>query len=283
LPRATPFGFFLPPRGVYSGFNILDSKFFFHIIARLEPSPPTPVRNRRRVRRFVFVAIAALLLPAVLLIVLFPSESQVTWLTLAELAHATKPGPLTIIKHKLINLTAPLWRWYHSNRRSIYISSNFLILSTAAAEQTGLGAPTTTNADGLRAWILSPAELDAFRQRLKTLPGASNSFAPAFQTADGSPAQLSMNPPIGCSINVLPRAASHSVKLLLNATSAEIADLTATNITIKTNFAATCAAVVPNNGGLVLDGGKPDGTNSQSYWLILCPTMLDSQGNRIKP
>lgn len=258
----------------------------------MDPLPPSPVRKRRRVWQFVLVAVAALLLLSLLVVVLIPSEPQVTWLTPAELAHATKPSPLVTIKRKLINLTAPLWRWYRSNRRSIQISSNFLTLSTAAAEQTGLGAPTTTNADGLRAWILSPAELNALRQRLKTLPGASVSSAPTIQTEDGRQGLVRMYEPIsvvgrympvGLAISLLPKAASHSVKLLLNATSTEIADPTVTNNTIKTNFAATCAAVVPNNGGLVLDGGKPDGTNAQSYWLILSPMMFDANGNPIKP
>jgi len=254
----------------------------------LEPLPPSPVRKRRRVRRFVLIAIAALLLLALLVVVLIPSESQVTWLTPAELAHATKPSPLTAIKRKLIIFTAPLWRWYRSSRRTIQIKSNFLTLSTTTSEQIGLGAPTTTNADGLRAWILSPAELTAFQQRLKTLPGASVTASPTIQTADGSPAQVTVGAPfsmpVGFHINLYPRAAAHSIRLLLGATSTEIAAHNTTNtFTIKTNFAATCAAIVPNNGGLVLSGAKSDGTNAQSCWLVISPMMLDPNGNPIKP
>ena len=216
-----------------------------------------------------------------------------TWLTPAELAHATKPSPLTIIKRKLINLTAPLWRWYRSNRRNIQISSSFLTLSTADSEQIGLGAPTTTNEDGLHAWILSPSELKAFLLRFHTLPGASENAVRTIQTADGNQASsttvgLNVDPhpssrPV-FQVNLLPRAASHSVKLLFSAIWTEIADPAGTNyITVKTNFTATCAAVVPNNGGLVLEGGKPNNANAQTCWLILSPMMLDANGNPIKP
>ena len=40
--------------------------------------------------------------------------------------------------------------------------------------------------------------------------------------------------------------------------------------------------MVPNNGGLVLDGGRPGATNAQT-WLILAPTMFDAKGDPIKP
>jgi hypothetical protein len=262
------------------------------IITRLEPLPPTLTPNRRRVRRFVLIAVAALLLLSLLVVVLIPSEPQLTWLTPAELAHATKTSELTIVKRKLINLTAPLWRWYHSNRRSIQIRSNFLTLSTTASEQMGLGPPTTNNADGLRAWILSPAELKAFLLRFHTLGGASEDTMPAVLTADGNQASqtvIGLNLPDLFSrpvfqMNVLPRAASHSVKLFVGATHTLEPDPASTNaIEIKTNFAATCAAVVPNNGGLVLDGGNPGGTNTQTYWLIVSPMMIDASGNPIKP
>ena len=145
----------------------------------------------------------------------------------------------------------------------------------------------------MRAWILSLAELDAFRQRLKTLPSASVTALPTIQVADGTPAQGSTHQlinaggryqPVGLTVNFLPKAAAHSVKLLLNATSTEITDPIATNnIIIKTNFAAICVAVVPNNGGLVLNGAKSDGTNAQSYWLVISPMMIDANGNPIKP
>jgi hypothetical protein len=216
----------------------------------------------------------------------------VAWLTQAEMARRTQPGPLTRLKDKVISLTAPLWRRYWNTQPQILIDSRLLTLSAATADQTGLGAPVATNTDGMRAWILSSAELSGLLMRLKTTPEASLLGRPRAQTAAGTSARTffgntilvaGKNVPVGLSLEVSPKVRSESIQLLLAFTSSEsVASPAANAAALRTNLAVACRVVLPNSGGLVVNGGLTNGLGGANYWLILSPTAVDARGQPIK-
>jgi hypothetical protein len=155
-----------------------------------EPASSIPRSNRHCRRRLAVAALGVVLLVLTVLLTL-PSRPvpPFEWLTQTEMARLTQPGPLTRLKDKVINLTAPLWRRYWNRQPQILVDSRLLTLSDAGTDHTGLGTPVATNTDGMRAWILSPAELSGFLQRLKTTPDASLLSRPRAQTAAGTSAR----------------------------------------------------------------------------------------------
>jgi hypothetical protein len=206
------------------------------------------------------------------------------------MARLNQPGLLTSLKNKVIQLTAPFWRSYWNAQPQILIDSRLLTLPAAAADQTGLGAPTATNTDGMRAWILSPAELNSFLQRLDTIPDASLLARPRAQTATGTSAGFfsgktalvaGKSVPIGLTLDCSPKVRSGSIQLLLGVTSTESVVSSSVNaVALSTNLALACRVVLPNNGGLVVAGGNQgDLTN---HWLILFPTAFDAHGRLLK-
>jgi hypothetical protein len=214
------------------------------------------------------------------------------WLTQAEMARLTHPGPLTRLKEKVIILTLPIWMRYWNTQPQILVDSSLLTLSTAAVEQTGLGTPVATNGNGMRAWVLPPTELKALRQRLNVLPGASSGSKLRIQTVSGMGGQAftggttpvaGINTPVGVTVQLIPNSASSSVKLTFAVTSTEIRSPSGQVEAVRTNLAVACRVLLPNAGGLVVDGGNARDASGKNHWLIISPTAVDARGNPIKP
>ncbi|MDB6108878.1 MAG: hypothetical protein JWR69_628 [Pedosphaera sp.] len=255
-----------------------------------EPSPPTPAPRRRPrlLWRLLLVGLGLLSLLAIILLVAAstPLQNRVTWLTPAELTRLNQPGLLTRLKYTLMNLTGPLWRYVQRNGPSIKIDSSLFKLSLTAVQQTSLGFPLATNAQGLRAWVLPPAELNDFKQRLRGLPGVRHLNSAGIQTGDGTQASLSNGGSVlmagtavqaGLTIDVAPQRVRQSLRLNLGVTSTEPTNSSPNSApSIRTNLALACQALLPNAHGLVLDGGN-------GYWFILSPTLVDARGRPIKP
>lgn len=257
-------------------------------------SPTLPAKGgRRSALRIGWTALGVLLLAIILFLVLTSfSGRKVVWLTPAEFARSTQPGPFTTFKQKVKTLASPLWRYYRRTRPQIRIDSSMLTLSAAAAEQIRLGAPVTTNANGMRAWILPPAELTALQARLKTNPGALLMGAPRVQTLDGNQARLSQimqaptwgKPTTVLTVDLIPKVVSGSVKLTTSVIYTELtAQPPAKVFAVKTNLTAACRVFLPNGGGLVVEEASVKDAIGNIYLLILSPTIFDAQGNPIKP
>ena len=260
------------------------------------PEPPAaPHKRARRSKLQIIIAILAVLLAFVLLMLILarPPAEGVVWLTPQQMNRLTQPGPLTQLKWKLMALTGPLQRWYRLRRQSVFVGSNLLKLSEAAAKQTGLGPPTALGTNGVRAWILSPGELDGFRQRLKAIPGASIESSPRITTGDGGQARASMGSTIsvagkpvfaGLVVDLNPKIARNCVRLLIAVTSTGPANSPSNQPpVIRTNLALTCQAWLTNACGLVVDGGNARDEDGNGWWFIISPTILDAKGNPIKP
>jgi hypothetical protein len=254
--------------------------------------PAAAAPNRRRaLLRFLAVGVSLLVILVVLFLAFASPNEQFAWLTPAQMAQATHAGPFTQLKYKLIRLAGPLMRFYHRNRPNILISSNILKTSSPAAP-ADLGPPFITNSGGMSAWILLPAELTSLRQALKTNSAVTMLPSPRIQTASGGAAMamvgqsITVSPGgitnIGITLDTVVTASSGSVKMLLGASSTELAGQSITN-GIKTNFSAACRVVLPDAGALVINCRNSDASNPTNYWLIVSPVLVDATGKPIKP
>jgi hypothetical protein len=198
------------------------------------------------------------------------------------------------LKNKVMNLTAPLWRRYWNSRPQILIDSSLLAISAGVTEPAGLATPVATNANGMRAWILSAAELSTFQQRLTTISGASFLARPRAQTAAGTSVGTffgstglvaGKNVPIGLTLYLAPEVRSGSIQLLVDFTSTSIesvASPSANAAALSTNLVVPCRVLVPNSGGLVVAGGNARDPRGTNYWLIIRPTAVDARGEPMK-
>jgi hypothetical protein len=220
------------------------------------------------------------------------SQPRFVWMTPTELARAMRPGQLERLKYKLLRLLGPVANWLPPKRTLILVEAQLLTLTTEAARQTGLGSPLATNSVGQCAWALSAKELKGLRQRLQTLPGVAELGRPRVQTADGGQASISMGEtviiggnrvPVGLTVNVLPKAAGISFRLLVDVASTEKAAAPGSEDSgIRTNFTVAFRALVPNGGAWVVAGGKPPAAEGTNYWFILSPVAVDATGNPVQ-
>jgi hypothetical protein len=255
-----------------------------------KPAPASPQRRPLKLALAGIVVAGLVLLVIVLFLRITHAEPKLTWLTTAEWSRATRTGTFTRLKYKLMNLTAPLWqRWM--NRMTINIQSTLLTLSDEAAQQLLLPPPAATNADGLRAWILSPAELSAFKQLLKTNSGASIGSQARITTRDGSQAQVSVGDRLtagtnsafaGLTVDLVPKVAAGSIRLMVGVLSTGAADPASDPRTVvQTNFAAACRGWLPSAGGLLMEGGRAEKAAGTRQWFLIAPTAMDGRGNAI--
>ena len=261
-----------------------------------EPAPTLkrPLNPRLKVTlKLTLVFLGILLLGIVLFFMLHVSPDRtLVWLTPAEFRQTTRPGIFTRIKYDIINLTGPFLRGFFRYRPQINIDSSLMAVSAAASEATDLGNPTATNTAGLRAWVLSPNDLQRFQRGLKTNPDAAVVSRPRISTANGIQAQLSVGQsapaggksiPVGLTIEIMPKVANGSLKLLVRFVSTEkAASPRGDSAFIRTNLAVSCQALLPNGGALVVDGGSATPASGTNYWLIVSPTAIDARGQPIK-
>lgn len=216
----------------------------------------------------------------------------IVWIKPSEWAHYITPGPFTRLKDTALRLLpASFWRWYMSQREQISIDSRLLTLTTESARRTEPASQCWTNAQGMRAWILSAEDLASLRQQLKNPPGATTANAMRLTTYDGGRGQMSVGSSapapnsvfIGLTIDLLPRVAGSSFNVLVGAISTDAASTPDGTTTVaRTNFAATCQAFLPNGGCLVLDVGKGKDSSLTSCWLVISPQAIDRAGNSKK-
>ncbi len=257
------------------------------------PSSPSALRSpparqhRRPVVWFAIISGILLLAIVVLVSVSFLPDPKIVWLKPTDLNRPRQSTILTRLKFNVARLVWPVAGRFWPHKTSIRIDASCLTLSAAAGEQTGLGVPFATNADGLRIWVLSPDELASFQRHLKDLPGASLISGPRsrIQTANGIQAEMSVGGPTNrLAIDLLPRVVSSSIRLTIGATATEWgAPPFGKAALVKTNFAAACRALVPNAGGLVMAATNTKDDSENAWWFIASPVKVDAQGNPIKP
>src|SRR5215469_15228019 len=122
----------------------------------LSPNPAAAARRLSPPARLALV-LGLLLLAVMMALFLWPSP-KVVWLPSSELNRSANATLLARFKYRLALLVWPVVHNYWHGRPNIKIDADVLTFSAAAAEQIGLGAPTATNAEGLRIWLVSQSE-----------------------------------------------------------------------------------------------------------------------------
>jgi hypothetical protein len=232
------------------------------------------------------------LLPAIMLLLILTSLSghKVIWLTPAEFARSTQPGPFSALKQKIKILAAPVWQRFRRAPLQIRIETSIVTLAASAARDVGLGRPVSTNVNGMSVWILSAAELNTLQARLKTNPAALLRAMPV-QTLNRWPAQLGETmpglwgkPPTALTLGLIPKAASGSIKLTASVIHTTLSTQPpAPTFVVKTNLTAACRAVIPAGHGLVMKATNLQDPIADTYFFLFSPAVLDAQGNPIKP
>lgn len=265
------------------------------------PSPevPQPVR-RRSFRRFGIIFAVVLVLAIILLLLCLPSaQPQFAWLTPAQVAQASRPGPLTQLKYKLIRMVGPLMRHFPSHRPNIMITADILAQPVKLG-QVAPDAPGVANSGGASAWILSPGDLLLFQQRLKASPSVNKLSSPRILTMSGGQAIFStiravtlvstnlgvitgISTNYGLTTDIKATASGDSISILLNMSDTELVGPPVTPPPpIVTNLSAVCRVRLANGGGLVISSGQTGPGDSTNYWLVISPTLVDAAGKPIK-
>jgi len=141
-----------------------------------------------------------------------------------------------------------------------------------------------TNADNVRVWILSRADLTAFDLRIKTNAGISAVTRPSITTLSGMQSQMFVGGSrSGLRIDLTPKVISGSIRLVVNLTSSEeVPSFSGGPAIVRTNLAAACRVLLSNGGGLVMEGPRADDPAGMDYWYIVSPKAVDPAGNLIK-
>jgi hypothetical protein len=261
-----------------------------------EPTPPPP-RAASRGRRWLLLGAAAigilLLIGVVWLSFSSPPSQSIALISPAEAARATAPRPFAQLRYKIRQFIYPVWRHFQRRLQSVSINTTFLALPPLSLEQTGLGPPATTNADGLRAWILTLADLDTVKERFKVMHGYEVLSSPSAYAANGYPVYMGVGHAtrIGTNsitgniyLNIIPTVRPGSLSLVITASDADYPHLNSSNPQPGiTNFLAAFKATLPPQGAVILYDEVHTNAGGKLHWLLLTATSLDAQGKPIRP
>jgi hypothetical protein len=235
----------------------------------------------------LIAAMAALTLTLLLWRPWAAKEPPLAWLPPAQFAAAVQPGPLAQLKWRVMNLATPIWRRIVKHRTQMQLEVESFAQSSAQARYSTLPAPNSTNAAGVRAWVLSPREMDALRASLKTA-SASVLSEGRITTGNGARTRLFMGGSPGSSalsVDATAKAVSSAIKMTIEVISTETPSGgggIGVGVGTRTNLYAACSASVQQRGGLVLektDLRDPAGSNC---WLLIRPMAIDAHGKPLK-
>jgi hypothetical protein len=259
----------------------------------MDPSLPAQKFSLSKWFRSGIIIIAAVLLVGLAISFVLRStnpapEPAFAWLNAAQFVHSGRPGKIKLLYWKVLNFTAPVWQHFRSSKPNIQISSKILTIRGVESARLSVGTAIGTNESGARAWLLSASELDELRQRLKGVDEIEIVASPTISTSDGMQAMLFTGQtyaptftPVGITVDVIPRIASHQLKLAINTTYSE--SVNATNGSyVRTNLSAACRVLVPNAGGVLIAASDQKDKSGTNYWLLLSATAVDGMGKTIK-
>ena len=248
-----------------------------------QPGPPRcragPLKSK-----FVWIGLAVVVLTVALLWVLQNekdnTKEDITWLTMAETA-GQPPGAFTRLKFRILGSSKRLWSLYAAAHKQMSMEASFLSYPEDFPPHLPLSVQTFTNADGMRAWVLSAAEWSELKARARD----RSLVAVRMTTMEDQESGAATGP---MSVGFLPRVQHGKFNLRVRAvwagdTKSDSSSAgTASGWTTITNFALACRALIPNGGALVVDGGKSPvagGAQATNYWFTLSAVAIDSKGN----
>jgi hypothetical protein len=243
-------------------------------------SPATDVSPPAKVRRWrvALIALGLLLIAIFAFLSLNPAPGLgLVWLSGRVIQPPRKATTWSKVRFQMIRFTYPVWRRFRKPATTLRVEAVLLKLPSAAAADAvrNLPQPISTNAQGFRAWILSPEQLVSARHML--LNPAATLAAPRLITASGSPAQMAVG---GKDASIFrfdfnPKVAGKAIRLGLGGEWVEGADSTATNSFI-------CRVLLPNGGALVVEGAGAKTNTGDRFLLNFTATAIDARGNPLK-
>ena len=263
----------------------------------MDPAQPVVAPNRTKaIHTWIIIAAVCLLVVIVAIVALKnPAPGpQLQWLDQTQFARQMQPGRLKRLYFKIVHITAPVWQRFRKPKTPIRISSEFLAFHGLFSGDLGIGAAMATNKTGAAVWILSPAELDDLRERLKTVNDFAVVSAPSIFVADGTPASIRVAWPgpsrgpisggnvfVGVTLDVNPKILSRELQLAVSAVYTEPNEGSFVD-PIRTNISAACRVRLSNAGGVLISSPVSKDLNGAKYWLILSPIAIDRFGKPIK-
>jgi len=250
----------------------------------------TNMTGRGHQRRLIWGLAATVFIGAVIGVVLTSprkTPDRLVWMTPGKLAQTLRPGKLTLLKFRILRWPGP-WRWYVARKRTLKIESQLYTTPNESPLRIEHFTLCSTNAEGLRAWIIPPEEMLALAIECKMSPGVQALGGAAVTTFEGGQARVSsgsnpagVNGFCGIMLDILPEIERGSIKLLLGVTATDwIASPSGTTVGVETNISASCRAMIPNGGALLLQGAnRGSGTN---HWMVISAMAIDAKGNPLK-
>jgi hypothetical protein len=255
---------------------------------RMDSPPPVSAPNRKKGLLIWFIIAATFLVVGIVAIISSNKpgpEPDFVWLDQTQFARQMHPGRLKRLYYKVVNFTAPVWRYFSRPRTQILITSKILSVHGVTASQLNILEPMATNGTGAQVWLLSPSQLADLGKRLKTVNGIDVVNAPRLITSDGERASIfvgSTRPQtlasIGISMDLSPNIVAHHLQLAMNALFTDEND--GPTMPIRTNLSAAFRVRLSNAGGVLMS--SPKDLNGTNYWLILSPTAIDGFGKPTK-
>jgi hypothetical protein len=210
-----------------------------------------------------------------------PTASFV-WLTPAQFAHAANPGPWTQFETWLEKQLASVSRYHRRFNPTIGINSQLLGVSAKYAQLKGIQRPAiSTNADSVRVWELSAAEMGELESSLawsNGMPLANQPLplgigAPIIVFGGGQATaplrKLPWQVNAFGNINVRANCASNAIELLLRVNYTEPALIAGAGVLNRTNFDVAVCAHITNGGGLLFDRPQTTDPNGSREWLTV--------------
>ncbi len=272
-----------------------------------ESASPAPPRRRLIAFRFALAVLLLTLSLFALLIIQFTKPAEkVIWLNPKTAFRPALPASLKRLKDKLVSLPviAPFWQRHHPKQPLILVSAQVFNCSDPAPSLRAMGAPIATNANGMRAWIVSRGVDGRMKlpmvtfpeftllstsnifSSLRKLPGLSDgtessSFIFTFATTALPETIESRSSTQSPSASEWTPANSRPIQLTIRLTKREPVQMPGQGDSIfKTNFDSTWQAIIPNLGCLVVDCGNTTATNSEHYWLVANAQILNLQAGK---
>jgi len=241
--------------------------------------PPSRIRIRPWIR--VTLAAAGLFLLGILLYAWIKPESgpDLVWLSGRPIPPPRKQTTWSKVRFELIKIGYPVWRHLRTPPTILRVEASLLQCSPAGAREVTsvLGTAVSTNAEGLRAWIIPPSSMSAVRDRLQTAPDIALLSSPRVITGSGSTAQLTVGSQGSDTfmIHLAPKVAGKSIRLVVGGQWVQGTHLSTTNT-------LSCKALLPDGGALFVEGPARGEAGRTNYVLVFSATAVDARGNPLK-
>jgi hypothetical protein len=262
---------------------------------------------RRRLLWIGVASVSILILAIVVLIAVSRPVERFVWLTPSQAEQMAHPQPPSKIVAKLKSWIAPILRRIQPAPPIVYIDTIMVPFSPDEVRFTTTNSPVATNANGMRAWVMSPSDWDELQGRLISILGNSpfRLGRPNFDCPAGARAEFTSrintpaNLPAGAiqmEVDMIPKDGRGTIPMDVSFVSTEWPNSptmpnwsfssswppvrtnsqnlvnSARPPALRTNYVVACRAQIPDGGALLIQCGNLGWDNKTPFWFIASPT-----------